>query len=153
MIFLTSFILLNEIIENSKRSLYSSLIYVSFSIGGIFYSLLFMKLNEWRGTFLFVGLSAGCFVLIYWFFALESPRYLLSKGLIEEYILCIEEIAVKNGKMIDDKTLRNSVVSILSHNEIQPISNNSNYKKIERIEKENNKKEEKQDSNIIIYNI
>ena len=93
---LTAMIFLNECLAPNIRSIFSSIIYISYSIFGIIYPLLFESINNWRIIFVIVGGIQLLALIMMWIYSVESPRYLLNKRKFKEFGSVIQIIACKN---------------------------------------------------------
>jgi len=95
----SSLVVAQEIVANKKRSLFSSIINVGYSLCGIIYALLFYFLNDWRIVF-YVLIGASIFTLILiWVFIYDSPRGYINNNNYDKVIEILEGIASFNGKL------------------------------------------------------
>ena len=94
---LSGIVLINESIDKDKRSVFTSVIYIGFSIGGVIYSLLFQVMDSWRTVFHVVMGIHIAIVITFGLYSYESPRYYLSKGMNEEFKSCIINMAKRSG--------------------------------------------------------
>jgi len=101
LIALSGVVLMNESIDKDKRSMFTSVIYLGFSVGGIIYSILFEYIDNWRNVF-YVVLGINVLVFMsFWYFFVESPRFFLSKGLENEFKNAILYMAKVSGSTHD----------------------------------------------------
>ena len=101
-IVLSGIVLLNECILSNIRSMFTSFIYTGFCTGGIIYSILFMYMNTWREIFMIVSALHVIIVFVFYFYALESPRFYLSKGKTLDFNNFFNQLAIKNGSSQSD---------------------------------------------------
>ena len=123
-----------EYIPKEISAMSMSVIDAIYPFMGFIEALYFMTINNWRLLFLFTTILhvfASFFVLKY---LPESPKWLYSKGKINESLEAIKNIAEINGK-------RKEVEAFLNLNKINFINNN------------NDEKEENGENNNNSYNI
>ena len=95
----SSLVIAQEIVSNKKRSLFSSIINVGYSLCGILYSLAFYFFKDWRIVFyILIGASFLTLILI-WVFIYDSPRGYINKKNYNQTIKILEGIASFNGKL------------------------------------------------------
>ena len=95
----SSLVIAQEIVSNEKRSLFSSIINVGYSLCGIIYSLIFYFVQEWRIVFyILIGASFLTLILI-WSFIYDSPRVYINKKDYRKTMYILEGIASFNGKL------------------------------------------------------
>ncbi|KAL3882125.1 hypothetical protein ACJMK2_028496 [Sinanodonta woodiana] len=111
--FMTAYVIGMELVGPSKR-LWAGIVIEYFSalgqlvLGGIAYTV-----RDWKYVELITGASCAIY-LLYWWFIPESPRWLLSKGRIEEAETILHEAAKANDvtlpqKLFDKDTLSTKV--------------------------------------------
>ena len=95
----SSLVVAQEIVADKKRSLFSSIINVGYSLCGIIYALLFYFLEDWRVVF-YVLIGASLFTLILiWVFIYDSPRGYINSNNYAKVEEILEGIASFNGKL------------------------------------------------------
>ena len=96
----SSLVVAQEVVSSKKRSLFSSIINVGYSLCGIVYALLFMAFeSQWRYVFyVLIGASAVTLVLI-WIFIYDSPRGYIESNNYDKVVNILEGIASFNGKL------------------------------------------------------
>ena len=95
----SSLVIAQEIVSNEKRSLFSSIINVGYSLCGIIYSLIFYFVQEWRIVFyILIGASFLTLILI-WSFIYDSPRVYINNKDYRKTMYILEGIASFNGKL------------------------------------------------------
>ena len=95
----SSLVITQEIVSNEKRSLFSSIINVGYSLCGIIYSLIFYFVQEWRIVFyILIGASFLTLILI-WSFIYDSPRVYINNKDYRKTMYILEGIASFNGKL------------------------------------------------------
>jgi MFS family permease len=96
---LSSFMNANEITNVTRRSLFGSIISLSTSVCGIFYTFLFVLTDSWRTNFLISASILITLSIIYYFVAIESPRYYLLRGNINGFFEAMRTLAIKNNRL------------------------------------------------------
>ena len=95
----SSLVLAEEIVSSDKRSLFSSIINVGYSLSGVLYSLAFWYTQNWRIVFyICVGCSIIALILI-WAFIYDSPRGFINKKDFKNTMRVLEGIASFNGRL------------------------------------------------------
>ena len=95
----SSVVIAEEIVSSKKRSLFSSLINVGYSLCGIIYTLLFFAFKDWRNvSYILIGAS-GLAVIIVWIFIYDSPREYIENKNYKKALEILEGIASFNGKL------------------------------------------------------
>ena len=95
----SSLVLAEEIVSSDKRSLFSSIINVGYSLSGVLYSLAFWYTQDWRIVF-YICIGASIFVLILiWVFIYDSPRGFINKKDFKNTMRILEGIASFNGRL------------------------------------------------------
>ena len=99
----SSVIIAEEIVSNKKRSLFSSLINVGYSLCGIIYTILFLAFKNWRNViYVLIGALALTVILI-WIFIYDSPREYIENKNYKKALEILEGIASFNGKLEEFK--------------------------------------------------
>ena len=102
----SSMVIAQEVVSSKKRSLFSSIINVGYSLCGILYSLAFYFLQNWRYVFYLI-VSASLFILILIsIFIYDSPRAYINAKNYKKTMEILERIASFNGKL---KIFRDSI--------------------------------------------
>ena len=102
----SSMVIAQEVVSSKKRSLFSSIINVGYSLCGILYSLAFYFLQNWRYVFYLI-VSASLFILILIsIFIYDSPRAYINAKNYKKTMEILEKIASFNGKL---KIFRDSI--------------------------------------------
>ena len=99
---LASFVLVNEIVGASKRSLIGLLFQTSFSGFIVIMSFIAYQIPHWRQLTMAVSALMAPLLVINLFIP-ESPRWLLSKNRKKDAIKVLTDIAEGNGKTLTDK--------------------------------------------------
>ena len=95
----SSLVLAEEIVSSDKRSLFSSIINVGYSLCGVLYSVAFWQTQDWRIVFyICIGASSFALILI-WIFIYDSPRTFINKKDFKNSMRILEGIASFNGKL------------------------------------------------------
>ncbi|XP_041369553.1 organic cation transporter protein-like [Gigantopelta aegis] len=94
--FMIAFVIAMELVGPSKRTFVGLVIEVFWCIGLIILSGLAYFIRDWRHLQLSVTAPAVLFFL-YWWLLPESPRWLLSRGRLDEAEVIIKRIAKSNG--------------------------------------------------------
>ncbi|XP_054750637.2 organic cation transporter protein-like [Lytechinus pictus] len=97
----SAFILANEIIGPSKRAIAGNVIWIHFAVGYMTLSLLAFYIRNWRHLQLIVSLLPAALLIIY-VLAPESPRWLLSKGRVEEATKVMRRLGKVNGVTVKE---------------------------------------------------
>ena len=114
-----SFVLVYEIINKDKRTLYGALINGSFAIAGFFYYTAFMLLKDWH----YIG-AISCIVAILataalYFYFDESPRFYQTMKKHEMCLKSLFHIALKNSKQQEFyEYVRTYVLQLHDRNEV-----------------------------------
>ena len=162
----SSLVLAEEIVSSDKRSLFSSIINVGYSLCGILYSVAFWYTQDWRIVFyICIGASFLALALI-WIFIYDSPRTFINKKDFKSSMRILEGIASFNGKLeefreglkqeefqdiinaikgIELPEIKNEDIEKEAHKHIYNIDkneNNENEEKKENKNKENNEMKE-----------
>ncbi len=125
----------NEYIPKEYSAMSMSVIDAIYPFMGFMETIFFLIINNWRIFFLFttiLHMFATYFILKY---LTESPKWLYSKGKINESIEIIKKIANINGKNIEVETFLN-----LNKNELNSynINNDENSTEEKNIDNNNN---------------
>jgi len=99
---LAIFVLGNELVGPSKRSIVGVTLQASFSIGIVLFSLVAYYVRHWRQLTLLISLLGTPFIFLHWLLP-ESPRWLLSQSRHGEALKVLEEIARGNGTKLSNK--------------------------------------------------
>ena len=135
----SSIVIAQEIVSSKKRSLFSSLINVGYSLCGIIFSLIFLLSKDWRIVFyVLIGTSALVLIII-WIFIYDSPREYINNNNYEKSYEILEGIAKFNGKL---ESFRESIKQEYYKNIMKNIKNEFN--KENEKNKENKENEENQ---------
>ena len=97
----SSLVIAQEIVSNEKRSLFSSIINVGYSLCGILYSIAFYLAQDWRKVFYILIISSFITLLLIWIFVYDSPREYINKKDYRNTISILEGIASINGKLTE----------------------------------------------------
>ena len=118
----TSILLAQEVVNPSKRSLFSTLINFGYVLGLIVYAALIYFIDSWKIPFyILMSLVAILFTLIY-LFVYESSKTFLIKKQYDEFIFNLLDIAVFNNRK--DKFLK----FLISNNELYFLNFSKNEK-------------------------
>jgi hypothetical protein len=153
----SSLVLAEEIVSSDKRSLFSSIINVGYSLSGVIYSLLFWYTQDWRIVFyICIGASIVALLLI-WIFIYDSPRVFINKKDFKNAMRILEGIASFNGRLemfretLKEEEYQETIYAIkgIEIPDIKPENiEKETHKQIYNIENENKKEEkEKNDNN------
>jgi MFS family permease len=106
---LSSFLLMNEVIDVESRSLFGAIVQSSFSISGILFIAMFHFLDSWRKPFMISALICVITTILYLKFGYESPRYYLNLNKIDSFFNSLKKIATFNGfqKIFEKKVMNN----------------------------------------------
>jgi MFS family permease len=95
----SSLVVAQEIVSNEKRSLFSSIINVGYSLCGVLYSLAFLFAKDWRIVFYILILASFIALILIWVYIYDSPRGYINKNDYRNTIYILEGIAYFNGKL------------------------------------------------------
>ena len=143
----SSLVIAEEIVSSDKRSLFTSIINVGYSLCGVLYSIAFLFAQDWRIVFyILIGASILTLLLI-WIFIYDSPRGYINKKDFKNTMRILEGIAAFNGKLEEFKeSLKQEeyqdILSAIKGEEVVTI-------KKEDIEKNIDNKEKNEDEDII----
>ena len=98
-VILASFVLMNEVIGSSKRALVGVITSAFFSIGIILLSFVSYHVRNWRELTIYISIAGIPLAVLNMFYLPESPRWLKSVGNVEEAMLILKFIALKNGNI------------------------------------------------------
>ena len=154
----SSIVLAEEIVRSDKRSLFSGVINVGYSLSGVLYSIAFWFIQDWRIVFYICIFSSIISLILIWVFIYDSPRTFINKKDYENTMRILEGIASFNGKLelfkesIEDEEYRDTICSIKGINpEIKNEDNDNeeqkNINNNENNENENNKDENNENEN------
>ena len=151
----SSLVIAQEIVSNEKRSLFSSIINVGYSLCGILYSLAFYFVQDWRLVFyILIGASFLTLILI-WGFLYDSPRGYINKKNYEKTIKILEGIASFNGKLDEFRESikqdeYQEIISVIKGEEVIKDKKNNENEKNNDIENniDNNQLEEGKKENV-----
>ena len=150
----SSLVIAQEIVSNEKRSLFSSIINVGYSLCGILYSIAFYYVKEWRLVFYILTGASFLTLILIWAFIYDSPRRYINKKNYRKTIKILEGIASFNGKL---EEFRNSIrldeyqeiMSEIKGEESIKVKDNENgeneQKEIDEKNEENNQKEKNEE--------
>ncbi len=170
----SSLVLAEEIVSSDKRSLFSSIINVGYSLSGVLYSLAFWYTQDWRIVFyICIGASIIALILI-WAFIYDSPRGFINKKDFKNTMRILEGIASFNGRLTEFREALKQeefqdIVNAIKGIELQEIKNEDNAneaqkhiydlenkdnikneeieeKKEKEVKEENEKKEDKEEN-------
>ena len=99
---LASFVLVNELVGASKRSLMGVVFQSSFALFIVIISFIAYQIQHWRDLTIAISVL-GLPLLVVNLYIPESPRWLLSKNRKKDAIKVLEVIAAGNGKVLTDK--------------------------------------------------
>ena len=99
---LATFVLANELVGASKRSLMGVVMGVSFALFIVIISFIAYQIQHWRDLTIAISVL-GLPLLVVNLYIPESPRWLLSKNRKKDAIKVLEVIAAGNGKVLTDK--------------------------------------------------
>ena len=102
----SSLVVAQEIVSNEKRSLFSSIINIGYSLCGILYSVAFYYVQDWRIVFYILTGASFLTLILIWAFIYDSPRRYINKKNYRKTIKILEGIASFNGKLDE---FRNSI--------------------------------------------
>ena len=143
-----------HLLLNEKRSLFSSIINVGYSLCGILYSIAFYYVKEWRLVFYILTGASFLTLILIWAFIYDSPRRYINKKNYRKTIKILEGIASFNGKL---EEFRNSIrldeyqeiMSEIKGEESIKVKDNENgeneQKEIDEKNEENNQKEKNEE--------
>ena len=140
----SSLVIAQEIVSNEKRSLFSSIINLGYSLCGILYSIAFYYVQEWRLVFYILTGASFLALILIWAFIYDSPRRYINKKNYRKTIKILEGIASFNGKLDEfrDSIRQDEYQEILS--EIkgeEPLKVKDNEEGENEPKKENEQKE------------
>ncbi|XP_055944696.1 organic cation transporter protein-like isoform X2 [Argiope bruennichi] len=96
-----SFVLLMELLGPSERSIYGVAINFGWCIGFVSLPGIAWLLRDW--FWIQVALTAPCVILLTsWWILPESPRWLMSKGRVDEALKVLNKAAKTNGRKLCD---------------------------------------------------
>ena len=95
----SSLVVAQEIVSNEKRSLFSSIINVGYSLCGVIYSLAFLFAQDWRIVFYILILSSFVSLILIWVYIYDSPRGYINNNDYRKTMYILEGIASFNGKL------------------------------------------------------
>ncbi|CAG0917982.1 unnamed protein product [Notodromas monacha] len=98
-IFMSSYVLLMELIGPNRRTLIGQVVQIFFAAGGIFVSGVAYFIRGWLPLQLVLHGVGAVFLVYYWILP-ESPRFLMSKGRVKEAYAIVRRLAEVNGKEI-----------------------------------------------------
>ena len=128
----SSLVVAQEIVSNEKRSLFSSIINVGYSLCGILYSLAFLFAKDWRIVFYILILASFIALILIWVYIYDSPRGYINKNDYRNTIYILEGIASFNGKLDE---FRESI----KQDEYKEIFDSIKWNKNNEIDKNKNK--------------
>ena len=146
----SSLVIAQEIVSNKKRSLFSSIINVGYSLCGILYSLAFYFFKDWRIVFyILIGASLLTLILI-WVFIYDSPRGYINKKNYNQTIKILEGIASFNGKLEEFRESINQgeykdIIDMIKEEEPINVGEVLNKDDEENKEEKDDKEEEKEE--------
>ena len=115
-----------ETVSSKKRSLFSSIMGIGYSLCGIVYTLFFLLLEDWRKVFyVLIGLSA-LGLIITWIFVYNSPRVYINNNNYEKVNKILEGIAKFNGKL---ESFRESLKQDIYKNIMEDLKNSQEESK------------------------
>ena len=131
-VILASFVLMNEVIGSSKRALVGVVTSTFFSIGIILLSFVSYHVRNWRALTIYISIAGIPLAVLNMFYLPESPRWLKSVGNVEDAMLILKHIALKNGNigkwkddyasLVDrDKIVEGSVSSVKKHDSLKDL--------------------------------
>ena len=89
-----------EYVGAEYRATFGILIEIPFALGGTIVGLLsWAGMRDWRELMLLVSVP-NLFLLVYWFYLPESPRWLLTMGKVKEFNTVLSQAAEQNKKQI-----------------------------------------------------
>ena len=95
----SSLVVAQEIVAGEKRSLFSSIINVGYSLCGVLYSFAFYFAQKWRIVFYILIISSLVSMLLIWIFVYDSPRGYINNRDYKNTMRILEGIAHFNGKL------------------------------------------------------
>jgi len=93
----TSYMCLAEITSNELRSIFGGVVLCGFNICGIVYTLVFKYTNSWRWVFIISSAVTFLSSVIFYLYALESPKFYILKNKFDDYITCLQKLSFKNN--------------------------------------------------------
>ena len=105
---LAQFVLLNELIGPSKRSMIGTLFQACFAIGIVIFSLMAYMFQHWWKLIVASTVFGIPIMILSHFLLPESPRWLQNQGKIKEAIQTLKNIAAGNNKKWSQQFLEDS---------------------------------------------
>ena len=152
----SSIVVAQEIVAGEKRSMFSSIINVGYSLCGILYSFAFYFAQKWRVVFYILIISSLLSMLLIWIFIYDSPRGYINNRDYKKTMKILEGIAYFNGKLEDfresikEEEFQDFIKELKGEKSIEIEETKKNEEEIEK-NTENNKMEkteEKESENI-----
>ena len=101
----SSLVIVQEIVSNKRRSIFSSIVNIGYALCGIIYAILFLLFKNWRNVY-YVLIGATVLVLILiWIFIYDSPREYLNNNNYKKALKILAGIAAFNGKLEEFKEI------------------------------------------------
>ena len=144
----SSLVLAEEIVSSDKRSLFSSIINVGYSLSGVLYSLAFWYTQDWRIVFyICIGASILALILI-WVFIYDSPRGFINKKDFKNTMRILEGIASFNGRLNEFREALKQeefqdIISAIKGIELPDIRTEDNANEVQKNIYDINKKKKK----------
>jgi len=121
-----SFQLLGEITAAKLRSLFGGIVNSGFNICAFVYILIYKFSDSWRTVFITSSTVTFCSGVIFYIYAIESPKFYIIKKDFIEYINCLRGIAARNRRRTVFNTFYSQEEKNLKVNFIELLEINTN---------------------------